>query len=264
MGQYTPRRRKATRIYQPMLKSWISIIQRPLQKRASQTEVSEDEVAESELNHSGEAFSDEIYSGKTKVEAHGIDDPVAVTRTRKTRASSNNIPLKLKKIWHLSDNFNWMAPLPYFHRRWIIVSVIVVLLALLWPYSPENNYAPSEQPTSIPMQADLRNEQGRTTEREPQNTQSVTQNQGNWRSYQIQPGQTLAQLFRDNNLMVNDVFAMAQVEGDDKPLSNLHAGQQVKIQLNSQGVVSSLQVMTDQNGTITFTRQSDGSYQRLR
>ncbi|MEG3133253.1 LysM-like peptidoglycan-binding domain-containing protein [Rouxiella sp. T17] len=276
MGQYTPRRRKATRIYQPMLKSWISIIQRPLQKRRSRNDIAEDELADTELNFSQERevsqereasqeiYSDEAYSGKTKVEAHGIDEPVTESRSRKTRAPSSPMKLKLEKIWHLSDNFHWMAPLPYFHRRWIIVSVIVVLLALLWPYSPENNYAPSEQPTSIPMQADLRNEQGRTTEREPQNTQSVAQNQGNWQSYQIQPGQTLAQLFRDNNLMVNDVFAMAQVEGDDKPLSNLHAGQQVRIQLNSQGVVSSLQVMTDQNGTITFTRQSDGSYQRLR
>ena len=276
MGQYTPRRRKATRIYQPMLKSWISIIQRPLQKRRSRNDIAEDELADTELNFSQERkasqereasqeiYSDEAYSEKTKVEAHGIDEPVTESRSRKTRAPSSPMKLKLEKIWHLSDNFHWMAPLPYFHRRWIIVSVIVVLLALLWPYSPKNNYAPSEQPTSIPMQADLRNEQGRTTEREPQNTQSVAQNQGNWQSYQIQPGQTLAQLFRDNNLMVNDVFAMAQVEGDDKPLSNLHAGQQVRIQLNSQGVVSSLQVMTDQNGTITFTRQSDGSYQRLR
>ncbi|WP_045048989.1 OapA family protein [Rouxiella chamberiensis] len=238
MGKYPPRRRKATRFYQPMLKSWISVIQRPLQKRATPTEIAEEEAPDAAFDTS--------------------EDAVTPTRARKRHA-----PSAFDKIWHLSDNFRWMDPLPYFHRRWIIISVIVVLLALLWPYSPQNTYAPSDQPTSIPMQADLRNEQGRTTERQ-QDAQPVTQNQGNWRSYQIQPGQTLAQLFRDNNLMVNDVFAMAQVEGDDKPLSNLHAGQQVRIQLNSQGVVTSLQVTTDQSGTITFTRQSDGSYQRLR
>jgi cell envelope opacity-associated protein A len=125
----------------------------------------------------------------------------------------------------------------------------VVLLALLWPYSPENTYAPSDQPTSIPMQADLRNEQGRSTQMQPDDSsQPVAQNQGSWRNYQIQQGQTLAQLFRDNNLMVNDVFAMAQV----------------RIQVNAQGVVTALQVTNDQNNTVTFSRQSDGSYRRLR
>jgi len=76
--------------------------------------------------------------------------------------------------------------------------------------------------------------------------------------------QTLAQLFRDNNLNVNDVFAMAQVEGSGKPLSNLRTGQEVKIQRNAQGAVSELEVTTDQNSTISFTRKADGSYQRSR
>ncbi|WP_037378227.1 OapA family protein [Serratia sp. M24T3] len=238
MGKYPPRRRKATRIYQPMLRSWISIMQRPLRKKAPETENEADLSQDSEL------------------EAGAIERPVLKPRA----------PSPLSKIWHLSDDFHWMEPLPLFHRRWIIVSIIVVLVAMLWPYSPTNTYAPSDQPTSIPMQADLRNEQGRTTQL-PQNDNSqpaTQQPQGNWRNYQIQSGQTLAQLFRDNNLMVNDVFAMAQVEGNDKPLSNLHAGQQVRIQVNSQGVVTALQVTNDQNNTVTFTRQSDGSYQRQR
>ncbi|MGA8118534.1 MAG: LysM-like peptidoglycan-binding domain-containing protein [Rouxiella badensis] len=237
MGKYPPRRRKATRIYQPMLRSWISIMQKPLQKKKPETETEAD-IAQDEA-----------------VEANAIERPVMKPRA----------PTLFNKIWHLSDDFHWMEPLPYFHRRWIIVSVIVVLLALLWPYSPENTYAPSDQPTSIPMQADLRNEQGRSTQMQPDDSsQPVSQNQGSWRNYQIQQGQTLAQLFRDNNLMVNDVFAMAQVEGNDKPLSNLHAGQQVRIQVNAQGVVTALQVTNDQNNTVTFSRQSDGSYRRLR
>ncbi len=237
MGKYPPRRRKATRMYQPMLRSWISIMQRPLRKKTPEVENEAD------------------LSQDPDFEADAIERPVL-----KSRAPS--LP---HKIWHLSDDFHWMEPLPLLHRRWIIVSIIVVLVTLLWPYSPDNTYAPSDQPTSIPMQADLRNEQGRTTQRQQDdNTQPLTQQQGNWRNYQIQAGQTLAQLFRDNNLMVNDVFAMAQVEGNDKPLSNLHAGQQVRIQVNSQGIVTALQVTNDQNNTVTFTRQSDGSYQRQR
>ncbi len=239
MGKFTPRRRKATRIYQPMLRSWISIVQRPLRKKTPETENEVD------------------LSEDPDVEASVVERPVL-----KPKAPS--LPYK---IWHLSDDFHWMEPLPLFHRRWIIVSIIVVLVSLLWPYSPNNTYAPSDRPTPIPMQADLRNEQGRTTQLQPDNASQpapVTQQQGNWRTYQIQSGQTLAQLFRDNNLMVNDVFAMAQVEGNDKPLSNLHAGQQVRIQVNAQGIVTALQVSIDQNNTVTFTRQSDGSYQRQR
>lgn len=182
------------------------------------------------------------------------------------------------KIWHMSDNFHWMSPLPYAHRRWIIISALVVLLALLWPYSPPNTYSPSQpqQPTSIPMQADLRNDQGRTTQIvQPQQEQIAPQQQaaseppqqaeqGNWQTYRVQAGQTMAQLFRDNNLAVNDVFAMAQVEGDQKPLSTLKAGQEVKIQRNAQGAVTSLQITTEQNTTVLFTRQADGTYQRSR
>jgi len=238
MGKYPPRRRKATRIYQPMLRSWISIMQKPLQKRATEAET-EAEIAQDEA----------------------LDTETAGRPVLKPKS-----PSLFDKIWHFSDDFHWMEPLPYFHRRWLIISVIVVLVALLWPYSPENTYAPSDRSTSIPMQADLRNEQGRTTQMQPDgaNQSAASQNQGNWRSYQVQPGQTLAQLFRDNNLLVNDVFAMAQVEGNDKPLSNLHAGQQVRVQLNAQGVVTALQVTNDQNTTVTFSRQPDGSYQRQR
>jgi cell envelope opacity-associated protein A len=239
MGRIPPRRRKAIRIYQPMLRSWIAIMKRPMRDTTPLSE------------------SDESQE----------QPPVQPSMMSKAKALAC-------KAWHMSDDFNWMSPLPYTHRRWIIVSVLVMLLALLWPYSPPNSYSPSQpqQPASITMQADLRNEQGRTTQLaqpQPQQQQAATEPpqqiaQGNWKSYRVQSGQTLAQLFRDNNLAVGEVFAMAQVEGDQKPLSNLKAGQEVKIQRNAQGAVTSLQVTNEQNSTVLFTRQADGSYQRSR
>ncbi|TPG61634.1 OapA family protein [Ewingella americana] len=239
MGRIPPRRRKAIRIYQPMLRSWIAIMKRPMRDTTPLSE------------------SDESQE----------QPPVQPSMMSKAKALAC-------KAWHMSDDFNWMSPLPYTHRRWIIVSVLVMILALLWPYSPPNSYSPSQpqQPASIPMQADLRNEQGRTTQLaqpQPQQQQAATEPpqpiaQGNWKSYRVQSGQTLAQLFRDNNLAVGEVFAMAQVEGDQKPLSNLKAGQEVKIQRNAQGAVTSLQVTNEQNSTVLFTRQADGSYQRSR
>jgi len=80
--------------------------------------------------------------------------------------------------------------------------------------------------------------------------------------FRIAEGQTLAQLFRQHDLPVADVFAMAQAEGDDKPLSNLHAGQQVSIAQNAQGIVVELDIETATNSRIRFLRQSDGSYVR--
>lgn len=89
----------------------------------------------------------------------------------------------LAKVWHLPDGFHWMEPLPYFHRRWVLIFGIILLLALLWPYSPERQPFPvSQQETSVPLQADLQNG-GTTSANEPTPA-------GNWQRYQIQPGQT--------------------------------------------------------------------------
>ncbi|MDW8844494.1 LysM-like peptidoglycan-binding domain-containing protein [Erwinia sp. MMLR14_017] len=180
-------------------------------------------------------------------------------------SSSSRIPQLFSWIWHLPESVRWMDPLPPFHRRGIILSLLVMLLAFLWPApSPQRPAMTSghSSETSIPMQAELSSEQPEApTQRPSTPAPSANDSQGTWHNYQIAAGQTLAQLFRDNNLSVNDVFAMARVEGDDKPLSNLQTGQAVRIRQNAQGVVNGLTVDTD-NGQILFTRQPDGSFVR--
>jgi len=84
-----------------------------------------------------------------------------------------------------------------------------------------------------------------------------------WRTYRVASGQTLAQLFRDHNLPATDVYAMAQVEGNGKPLSTLQTGQVVKIRQNASGVVTGLTIETGE-GEVLFTRQADGSFIRAR
>lgn len=182
--------------------------------------------------------------------------------------ASSRLPGWLNRLWHCTDNLRWMDPLPAPHRRGIVVGLIVVLLAFLWPASTPQY--PVERPATqsteneqgAPMQADIYNNQ--TPAAPQQQTQPAapkTDSQGAWRSYTVASGQTLAQLFRDNNLPVNDVFAMAQVEGNDQPLSALQSGQQVKIRQNEQGVVTGLTVESG-NGQVLFTRQPDGSFIR--
>ncbi|MBV4368079.1 Opacity-associated protein A [Erwiniaceae bacterium CMYE1] len=173
----------------------------------------------------------------------------------KSKATS---PSRWHQLWQLADSARWMDPLPPFHRRGIIIAGALVLLAFLWPSpSPQQSPQPANverTTTDVPLQAEL----------EPANKAAPVKgdSQGAWLNYQIAAGQTLAQLFRDQNLPVNDVFAMARVEGNDKPLSNLQAGQAVRIRQNSHGVVTGLAVTTE-GGEILFTRQPDGSFLRV-
>lgn len=166
----------------------------------------------------------------------------------------SRVPAVLLRVWHLLDNVRWMDPLPALHRRGIVIALLVLLLAFLWPSSTPQY--PIERPAGnssndIPLQAEIYDN------KQPPKADS----QGEWHSYTVASGQTLAQLFRDNNLPVNDVFAMARVEGDDQPLSALKDGQQVKVRQNAQGVVTGLTVDSG-NGPVLFTRQPDGSFIR--
>ncbi|WP_432322529.1 LysM-like peptidoglycan-binding domain-containing protein [Yersinia enterocolitica] len=253
MGRIAPRRRKSTRVYQPLLHTWLSIRQRIVPDAKNV----DDHNLMSEVSAS-EHISPAEYIASTE----NNESPETVT----TAAQEKGIKKLLLKIWHLPDSFEWMEPLPLFHRRWIIIATTVLLLALLWPVSRDNtnNTFPVSAPsTDMPLQAQL---QGNLDAPPPPTVASpqTPPLQGNWQSYQIQAGKTLAQLFRDNNLPVNEVFAMAQAEGNDKPLSNLKAGQEVKIMLDAQGVVAALAIETTNNTEVLFTRQSDGSYRRER
>ncbi len=189
-----------------------------------------------------------------------------------------------------------MGKFPGLHRRAIVVIAVILLVVFFWPTS-ENTTPPqpssSTQDLPVPVAPSVSNETqnvpntlppaqdslsaeqeteglpeeaeaNNTNENTPVNTtpQAPSTATENWQTYTIKEGQTLAQLFRDNQLLVNDAFTMAKSEGPQKPLSQLRSGQTIRLQRGSQGEVSMLEV-TDNTGTvITFTRLSDGSYYR--
>lgn len=203
------------------------------------------------------------------------------------------------KIWHAPDNFRIMDPLPPMHRRGIIIAAIVLVIGFLLP-SSDTSDAPvvtrtaqldlqsqSQPPTEAQLQAQLvapQNDPGRRSgcsranpegepDAQPQAQQSQPQTQPfqqdsgieqQWRSYRVDSGKTLAQVFRDHNLPPTDVYAMAQVEGAGKPLSNLKDGQMVQIRQNANGVVTGLTIDTGNGQQVLFTRQPNGSFIRAR
>uniref|UniRef100_A0A8H9YNZ0 Cell envelope opacity-associated protein A n=1 Tax=Pseudomonas tritici TaxID=2745518 RepID=A0A8H9YNZ0_9PSED len=200
----------------------------------------------------------------------------------------------LAKIWHAPDNFRIMDPLPNLHRRGIIIAALLVVVGFLLPSGDDSDTAPASrnaqldiqspsqpQRDSQPMQTQLvtpSNDPGQVAPVEPEPIQDdQTQEQAaapqmqqptgieqQWRSYRVEPGKTMAQLFRDHNLPPTDVYSMAQVEGAGKPLSNLQNGQMVQIRQNASGVVTGLTIDTGNGEQVLFTRQTDGSFIRAK
>lgn len=185
----------------------------------------------------------------------------------------------LARIWHAPEHFRLMDPLPAMHRRGIIVAALVMIVGFLWPNA-------EEIPRPVTRDAQLSIESQTPTHARlvspPDNVTPVTpaesvqlQNQApvphtnndieqQWRSYRVESGQTIVQLFRDHNLPPADVYAMAQVEGNDRPLSNLQNGQMVQIRQNANGVVTGLTIDISNDRQVLFTRQPDGSFRRAR
>jgi cell envelope opacity-associated protein A len=222
------------RIHQPIIKNWIAMLHR-LKATSS---------------------AEQVDTDKTTV-------PNAKRPTVDLRGMLTDIRYIVKTVWHLSDDFSWMAPLPYAHRRGILLFSLVIAGAILWPTPSINTDMHTSNAKDVPIiQAQLRDIPQNPIVELPTPSSKPPVNNTEWQSYTIQPGKTLAQLFRDNNLTVNDVFAMAQVEGTDKPLSNLQVGQEIKIQRNALGDVVMLMITTSQNTKVRFVRQADGSYHR--
>ena len=204
----------------------------------------------------------------------------------------------LAKIWQSPDNFRIMDPLPPLHRRGIIIGALMVIVGFLLPSGGDDADTATvtrnaqldiqsqtrPQPDTQPVQTQLvtpTNDPGQVAPVEPEpiqdeqpqeqaaapaepQAQQPTGIEQQWRSYRVEPGKTLAQLFRDHNLPPTDVYAMAQVEGAGKPLSNLQNGQLVQIRQNASGVVTGLTIDTGNGQQVLFTRQPDGSFIRAR
>lgn len=183
-----------------------------------------------------------------------------------------NVTTTLSRIWDAPDSFRLMDPLPSIHRKGIIVAALVIVTGFLWPNSRPTSQHAREPALSTANQRQMMQAELVTPPRVASRSDTVRhpplpfQNndiEQQWRGYRIGSGKTLAQLFRDHNLPAQDVYAMAKVEGEDKPLSNLQSGEMVQVRQNANGVVTGLTIESGSETQVLFTRQPDGSFLRV-
>ncbi|OAN19307.1 hypothetical protein A3K86_00255 [Photobacterium jeanii] len=83
-----------------------------------------------------------------------------------------------------------------------------------------------------------------------------------WQRYQIKQGQTLANIFREKSLPLADLYAVAAIEGKDKPLSRIKSGQWIRYKQNAAGDLDAIQIETTAGKSVMYYRLSDGSFSR--
>ncbi|MDF2153184.1 LysM-like peptidoglycan-binding domain-containing protein [Vibrio sp. CAU 1672] len=149
--------------------------------------------------------------------------------------------------------------LPKFHQRALMILVPVLTILLLIPArTPESTRgeSPSAQETQrVAVQLDA------TSLSEQSSAQVAVQKSNQWQEYQVKNGDTLAQVFRNNQLSMGDLNALVKIEGRDKPLSQIRQGQLIRFKLTEDGQLDMLQLEKSGN-SVMFFRLSDGTFGR--
>lgn len=159
--------------------------------------------------------------------------------------------------------------LPKLHQRALMVLVPVVLILMVIPLPGGLDDAVQDtaaEPLSGQIQRVAVNVNTRgLSEEQQQNTRPV-QASGQvqstaWREYIVQSGDTLSQVFRNNDLSMADLNDLVKIEGSDKPLSQIRAGQLIRFKLSKDGKLDILQLEKN-NQSVMFFRLSDGGFGR--
>ncbi|MGF1738573.1 LysM-like peptidoglycan-binding domain-containing protein [Photobacterium satsumensis] len=193
---------------------------------------------------------------------------------------------------------NKWQQLPKLHRRALAVLVPVTAVLLIMPVGKQTvQVEPSEpvrrelslnlesqppqsvvtgereEPVSPPRPSNIRPLEpvkskpvaSKPVAKQPEKTVASSSSQSanaDWQRYQVKSGETLANIFRQHNLPLTDLYAVAAIEGDDKPLSRIKAGQWLRYRQTAQGGLDALQIERRNSEPVLFFRRSDGSFVR--
>ncbi|GHZ51203.1 hypothetical protein VCSRO174_2039 [Vibrio cholerae] len=150
----------------------------------------------------------------------------------------------------------WLR-LPPLHRRGLMVLTPAVLVLMVIPLPDKQDVAAETPATSKRIEVGI-------------NTQSLSEQRAQaqtalkssaWQEYVVRQGDTLSQVFRNNELPLTDINALVKVEGSDKPLSQIQAGQLIRFKLAENGQLDILQLERN-NQSVMFFRLSDGGFGR--
>lgn len=182
-------------------------------------------------------------------------------RKKKKQPSVNYIEL-MKKKWSSIDGqamkdkvaASW-AQLPKLHQRALMVLLPIVLLLILIPFPESQPEVTQGEPQRVEIDINT------TGLSEQKNARQQQLASSDWKEYQVKSGDTLAQVFRSNNLAMSDLNALVKVEGSDKPLSYIKQGQLVRFKLTEEGQLDILQ-LEKKDQSVMFFRLSDGGFGR--
>ncbi|OOE88439.1 LysM-like peptidoglycan-binding domain-containing protein [Salinivibrio sharmensis] len=167
----------------------------------------------------------------------------------------------LKQVWHR---------LPVLHRRLLMVLIPLVLVLAVLP-SPSSK-APSpqtRQPVALNTgsnvsSASQNDSSVAVSTAQPTAQQTETTEGSPWVSHQIEPGDTLAKVFRRYDLALTDLYAIANIEGEGKPISRIQPGQWIRFKRTPSGALDILQIETEKGQSVLYFRLSDGGFARQR
>ena len=146
--------------------------------------------------------------------------------------------------------------LPKLHQRLLMVISPIVLILLVVPL-PE----PKVEATPVTSRVALEINTVGLSEQHNTKSNSSEPTNNNWQEYLVKQGDTLAQVFRNNDLPQSDLNALVRIEGADKPLSHIRKGQLVRFKLAETGQLDILQLEKGDT-SVMFFRLSDGGFGR--
>lgn len=179
--------------------------------------------------------------------------------------------------------------LPGFHRKALMVLAPVVLILFLLPASEPDLAIPGSEPVrqevalnlaepaplpvgerpepaSPPRPVNGKPAASQSPVTSPSSSATTTPRQSasaeNWRNYEVKKGETLATIFRAKSLPLTDLYAIAAIEGKDKPLSYIKSGQLLRYKQLANGDLDVLQIESRGGDPVMFFRRSDGSFAR--
>ena len=181
-------------------------------------------------------------------------DHLVEFKDRLNQVKDKLISIDIKKL-KTSTVQTW-GSLPKLHQRLLTVISPIVLILLFVPLSePKLDVAPITSRVELEIDTVGLSEQQNTL------SNSSEPSNNNWQEYLVKQGDTLAQVFRNNDLPLSELNELVRIEGSDKPLSQIRKGQLVRFKLAETGQLDILQL---EKGDISvmFFRLSDGGFGR--